>query len=104
MPTAALLRSHENHDILQWITVQWNLHGNEQASILAKVDIMLVYNTKREKSFLTSKLFIKQIMEPTYANELLSKIETKCGKNICNLDISDNPRWEAVTAFRGRLP
>ncbi|GFU26759.1 uncharacterized protein NPIL_331291 [Nephila pilipes] len=38
-------------------------------------------------------------MWSTCKDELLSKIETKYGRNNSLLDIPDKPRWEAVAAF-----
>ncbi|GFU43573.1 hypothetical protein NPIL_113221 [Nephila pilipes] len=39
-------------------------------------------------------------MQSMYQDDLLSKTETKYGRNNCLLDIPDKPRREAVTAFR----
>ncbi|GFT32268.1 hypothetical protein NPIL_632581 [Nephila pilipes] len=48
----------------------------------------------------SAKLFIKQTMLSTYRDGLLSKIETKYGRNNCLLDIPYKPRWKAEAAFR----
>ena len=60
---------------------------------------MLMHCAKQETSFLFSELFIKQIMQLKYQNEILSKIVTKCGRNNYLLDISDKFRWEVVVTF-----
>ncbi|GFT52727.1 hypothetical protein NPIL_155651, partial [Nephila pilipes] len=56
--------------------------------------------TNRETSFLSAKLFSKQIIQSPYQDELLSKIDTKYGRNNCHLDIPDKPKREAVVTFR----
>ncbi|GFT43921.1 hypothetical protein NPIL_34931 [Nephila pilipes] len=57
-----------------------------------------MYKTQ-ETTFLSAKLFIKQIKRSTYQDELLSKIKSKYGRNNCLLDILDKPRREALAAF-----
>lgn len=46
----------------------------------------LIYSTKRNTSFLTTNLCIKQVMSSMRMEELFSKIETEYGKN-CLLKI-----------------
>lgn len=58
---------------------------------------------KRETCFLTPKLFIKQLMQSTFRDEVLRKMETKYGKN-CSLawqtNMLDKTKKQTVAVFR----
>lgn len=60
----------------------------------------MIYCIKRDTSFLTAKLCIKQVMKLAHQDEVFFKIETKHGRNNCLLEIKpDKPRWNTVAAF-----
>ena len=78
-----LLRSHQKFVILQWIPDHCSLNGSEQANFLAKKKRVLRWYTVQNENFIPhlKTIYLTNYATDAYQDELLSKIETKYGRN-----------------------
>ncbi|XP_071043823.1 uncharacterized protein [Parasteatoda tepidariorum] len=85
---------------LQWIPGHCNIYGNEQADMLAKKGTKIIQQPNSNRSFHSTKFYIKNLMWKNWKVALSSRISLKSWVNILDRDISDRPREKTAVEFR----
>ncbi|XP_042898665.2 uncharacterized protein [Parasteatoda tepidariorum] len=86
--------------ILQWIPGHCDIYGNEQADMLAKQGTKIIQQPNSNRSFHSTKIYIKNSMWKNWKVSLSSRISLKSWGNFLDRGITNRPGEKAVAEFR----